>query len=232
MKIVCSRLTPCTVKKTFASARKANSHLLVQVKENQSGLLQEISQASVKNVPLVHWHIHIVHEPAPRLLIYASILPNLSLSPPFGSMHGRAMKPPMSTNTDAMKAAPVLEETRWNGLIASIIKVSRSPLTGRGKDGMRTRREEISFYVCSAPLSAKTSAYAIRSHWAIENRNHYVRDVSMLEDASRIRINPSIFARARSFALNILRANGEKNIADALWCNALDFKRPLAYRFT
>ncbi|MCP4933756.1 MAG: transposase, partial [bacterium] len=86
-------------------------------------------------------------------------------------------------------------------------------------------------YVCSAPLSANKAAKAIRSHWGIENRNHYVRDVSMAEDASRIRTNPDIFARARSFALNILRANGEQNIADALWRNALDFNRPLKYRY-
>ena len=53
----------------------------------------------------------------------------------------------------------------------------------------------------------------------------------MLEDASRIRINPGIFARAHSFALNILRVNGEKNIADALWRNALNINSPLAYRY-
>ncbi len=35
----------------------------------------------------------------------------------------------------------------------------------------------------------------------------------------------------RSFALNFLRTNGEKNIADALWCNALDFNRVLNYHF-
>lgn len=102
----------------------------------------------------------------------------------------------------------------------------------RAKDGMWERREEISFYVCSAPVSAQKAAEAIRGHWGVENKNHYVRDVAMLEDASRIRTNPGIFARARSFALNILRANGEKNIADALWRNALNLNRPLAYRFT
>ena len=80
-------------------------------------------------------------------------------------------------------------------------------------------------------MSAKKAATAIRSHWGIENQNHYVRDVSMLKDDSRIRTNPGIFARARSFALNILRANGEKNIADALWRNALNLNRPLEYRF-
>jgi predicted transposase YbfD/YdcC len=129
-------------------------------------------------------------------------------------------------------ATALLQKTNWNGLIARIIRVKRLTLMRRAKDGMWERREEISFYVCSAPASAKKAAEAIRGHWGVENKNHYVRDVAMLEDASRIRTNPGIFARARSFALNILRANGEKNIADALWRNALNLNRTLAYRFT
>jgi predicted transposase YbfD/YdcC len=132
---------------------------------------------------------------------------------------------------EVFDVGPLLENTLWNGLIARIIRVTRSTLIRRAKDGLWDRREETAFYVCSASIGAKKAAEAIRSHWAVENRNHYVRDVSMLEDASRIRTNPGIFARARSFALNILRANGEKNIADALWRNALEIKRPLAYRF-
>ena len=132
---------------------------------------------------------------------------------------------------EVFDAVPVLEKTAWNGLIARIIRVHRNTLTRCAKDGLWDRREETSFYVCSAPVGARKASEAIRGHWGIENRNHYVRDVSMLEDASRIRINPGIFARARSFALNILRANGEENIADALWRNALDFDRPMAYRY-
>jgi predicted transposase YbfD/YdcC len=96
---------------------------------------------------------------------------------------------------------------------------------------MWDRREDVSFYLCSAPISAEKAEQTIRDHWAVENRNHYVRDVAMLEDASRIRTNPAIFARARGFALNILRANGETNIADALWRNAIDFNRVLKYRY-
>ncbi len=65
-------------------------------------------------------------------------------------------------------------------------------------------------------LPAKTFASAIRNHWAIENQNHWVRDVTLAEDASRIRINPGIMARLRSQALNIARANGVTNIAEAL----------------
>lgn len=133
--------------------------------------------------------------------------------------------------TEVFDAGPVLAQTPWSGLIASIIRVERSTLMRSAKDGMWRPRAELSFYICSTPLTAKSAAEAIRGHWGIENRNHYVRDVSMLEDASRIRANPGIFARARSFALNILRANAETNIADALWCNAIDFNRLLKYRY-
>jgi hypothetical protein len=63
---------------------------------------------------------------------------------------------------------------------------------------------------CSSPVSdvvlpAAGCAKAIRHHWHIENRSHYVRDGSFAEDASRIHRNPGIFARLRSFAANILR---------------------------
>ena len=37
--------------------------------------------------------------------------------------------------------------------------------------------------------------------------SHYSRDVTMGEDASRIRSNPGVFARLRSFAFNILKSN-------------------------
>jgi hypothetical protein len=47
-----------------------------------------------------------------------------------------------------------------------------------------------------------------------KNRSHYVRDGNFREDASRIRCNPGIFARPRSFASNILRFNGVENVCD------------------
>ena len=40
----------------------------------------------------------------------------------------------------------------------------------------------------------------IRGHLQIENASHYARDVTFAEDASRIRKNPDIVARLRSFA--------------------------------
>ena len=66
--------------------------------------------------------------------------------------------------------------------------------------------------------------------WSIENRNHYVRDVAFDEDASRIRHNPGTMARARSFALNIMRKNHITNVAQALWAGAVSLDHILAYK--
>ena len=62
------------------------------------------------------------------------------------------------------------------------------------------------------------------------HRSHYVRDVTLAEDASRIRINPGIMARLRSYVLNIARANGAENIARALWIAAIDPTISLSYK--
>ena len=74
---------------------------------------------------------------------------------------------------------------------------------------------ETALFVSDIILPAAVCANAIRDHWSIENRSHYVRDGSFAEDASRIRCNPGIFARLRSFAANILRFNHVHNVTDA-----------------
>ena len=55
---------------------------------------------------------------------------------------------------------------------------------------------EIAYFVCAFLLPAALCAQAIRNHWAIENRLHYVRDMGFREDDSRIRCKPGIFAVA------------------------------------
>jgi predicted transposase YbfD/YdcC len=95
---------------------------------------------------------------------------------------------------------------------------------------MWDQRGAVAYYVSSATgLSARTWGDIIRGHWGIENRQHYVRDVTCDEDRSRIRDNPGIMARTRSFALNIIRHNGVTNVAQALWNGALSLDTILAY---
>jgi predicted transposase YbfD/YdcC len=58
----------------------------------------------------------------------------------------------------------------------------------------------------------------VRGHWAIENRLHYVRDVTMGEDASQVRTGsaPQVLAALRNVVIGILRQEGWTNIAAAL----------------
>ena len=58
----------------------------------------------------------------------------------------------------------------------------------------------------------------IRGHWEIENRLHYVRDVTLGEDASQVRKGsaPQVMAILRNIVVSVLRSGGESNIAAAL----------------
>jgi predicted transposase YbfD/YdcC len=61
-----------------------------------------------------------------------------------------------------------------------------------------------------------------RGHWSVENRSHYVRDVTLGEDASRIRkgSGPEVMAALRNATIGFLRVTGATNIAEALRRNA------------
>ena len=56
-----------------------------------------------------------------------------------------------------------------------------------------------------------------REHWSIENKLHYVRDVTCDEDASQVRVGhiPQVMAAFRNVALSLLRLHHWKNIAAA-----------------
>lgn len=57
-----------------------------------------------------------------------------------------------------------------------------------------------------------------RGHWTIENRVHYVRDVTMGEDQNQMRAGnaPQVFAALRNGIISLLRVSGWKSIAEAL----------------
>ena len=54
---------------------------------------------------------------------------------------------------------------------------------------------------------AKKLLTLTRQHWSIENRLHYVRDVSMGEDACRVRSGhaPQLLAALRNLAIRLIR---------------------------
>ena len=91
---------------------------------------------------------------------------------------------------------------------------------GNGKE-MR----EVAYAITSVGAELADAATLLgwwRGHWGIENRLHWVRDVSMGEDASRVRSGsaPEALAALRNAALNVLRLAGVSNVAEALRANA------------
>jgi predicted transposase YbfD/YdcC len=76
---------------------------------------------------------------------------------------------------------------------------------------------ETRYYVASFIESTQSFAARIRGYWGVENKVHYVRDVTQGEDASRIRTGewPQIWSVARNLALNLYRENGYTNMAQA-----------------
>jgi predicted transposase YbfD/YdcC len=101
-------------------------------------------------------------------------------------------------------ARPAVAGTEWQPHVAAIIAIERNVLTFRPATGLWDASRETALYLSNRPIRARKAADAVRKHWGIENKQHYTRDVTLREDASRIRRNPGIFARLRSFAYNIL----------------------------
>ena len=120
------------------------------------------------------------------------------------------------------------DNDKWD-LAEALIKIERKRLVFHTKSKKWENSDETSFYISTTVLSAKEFNMAIRNHQGIENRNHHVRDVTMKEDKSRIRTNPHIFARLRSFAINILRKNNVRNISLELFSNCMNLKNVLSY---
>lgn len=74
------------------------------------------------------------------------------------------------------------------------------------------RHKETRCYISSAILSAEQASVAVRGHWGIENRLHWVLDVTFNEDQSRLRkgFGARNMAVVRHFALNLLRTAKDK----------------------
>ena len=106
----------------------------------------------------------------------------------------------------------------WPGL-QQVARVERRRTVRRR--GLVRQAIEVTYLVTSVPperADAATLLALVRSHWRIENRLHYVRDVTFNEDRSQVRCGatPQVMATCRSLALALVRQAGATNIAAAL----------------
>jgi len=82
-------------------------------------------------------------------------------------------------------------------------------------------RSETVYGLSSLPPTRATPARLLRlsrGHWTIENRLHWVRDVTFDEDRSRVRTGAGaqVMATLRNLAISLLRLAGAQYIAPAL----------------
>jgi hypothetical protein len=102
----------------------------------------------------------------------------------------------------------------WPGL-AQVFRLTRE----RTAAGRTTT--EVAYGITSLPrerADARRLLGLARRHWGIENGLHYVRDMTLGEDACRVRSGsaPQILAGVRNAALPLLAGVKPKNIAAAI----------------
>jgi predicted transposase YbfD/YdcC len=118
-----------------------------------------------------------------------------------------------------LKATTALNEyLDWPG-VAQVGQVE-SEVVREGKTTQETR-----YFITSVSRAVADAGQLLRwarGHWSIENRSHYVRDVTMGEDSSRIRkrSGPQVVAALRNATISFLRTMGATNIAEELRRNA------------
>ena len=117
-------------------------------------------------------------------------------APPQSSHHEDQLGQRNRIETRDTSVWPVAKDrlgAEWSP-VRCLIKVRRHTELFNTRLGTWQPRSETAYYVCTRPLSARQAHQAVRGHWAIENTLHYVRDVTLREDASRIRHQPGVFA--------------------------------------
>ena len=79
----------------------------------------------------------------------------------------------------------------------------------------------VSYAISSLPATdadARRLLSLSRGHWGIENRLHWVRDVTFDEDRSQVRTGaaPQVLAGLRNLVISLVRRAGHSNVAAAL----------------
>ena len=118
-----------------------------------------------------------------------------------------------------------LHDPAWNAALAwphlaQVCRVERRRDGRRGGHVVKTE-VEVSYAITSLPpgrADAATLLRLLRGHWGIENRAHWVRDVTFDEDRCQVRSGaaPQAFAACRNLTIALLRRRGHANIAEAL----------------
>jgi predicted transposase YbfD/YdcC len=120
------------------------------------------------------------------------------------SNHGRVET---RTSLVASDIAGLQRTHRWPGL-AAVGRVLRTRQTT--VRGARRTTAQTAYYLLSSRISAERLSDAVRAHWGVENRLHWMLNVVMNEDRvkSRLDNSPYNLAILRHMALNLMQRDG------------------------
>ncbi len=133
----------------------------------------------------------------------------------------------------ATRTIKVIDAPDWTGFTgAAQVAQLRRTVTKAGKKSV-----EVVYLITSAGHAAAppaTLAGWVQGHWAVENRLHWVRDVTYDEDRSQTRTGtaPHVMATLRNTAITLLRLAGWTNIAAGLRHHARNPERALTCLLT
>jgi len=108
----------------------------------------------------------------------------------------------------------------------------RRTTTANGKP-----RVEVVYLICSKTMAAAQPSRVadwVRGHWGIEDKLHWVRDVTFDEDRQHLRTGtgPAMMAALRNLAISLHRLTGATNIAKALRHTARNVRRAIKLLLT
>jgi predicted transposase YbfD/YdcC len=94
---------------------------------------------------------------------------------------------------------------KWEGLQSVGLVESIREIGGE-------KTTERRYYLSSLPLDVQLFARAVRGHWGVENKAHWIMDVCFREDQSRARTGYAAenLATLRRLALNLLKREKTK----------------------
>jgi predicted transposase YbfD/YdcC len=138
--------------------------------------------------------------------------------PPPGERFGRVVS--RTRHGDRREVRTLLASTALNDYL-DWPHVGQVCVTVRAIAHKGQTRREVAYAITSLPPARATARRLLalwRGHWGIENRLHWVRDVTFDEDRCQVRTGaaPQVMAALRNTAIGALRRAGHTNIAAAL----------------
>ena len=159
------------------------AHYILAVKENQARLLDDIKEA---------------FEEEEDKAISTDVQTNIG----HGWIEKRSCR--VITDMDLIAIGWVCKSQGWKGL-GSIIEITAERTEKKTGKHQKERR----YYISDLLQSAREFNLCIRTHWSIENKQHWILDVAFNEDKSRKRAKNAAenFGILNRLALNIIKAD-------------------------